>query len=78
MAQVALENEREEVRQDAHERRAQWAGGDPQGIKFLIQGRETASPFFSSVPKTREISRRTDVPLLGSTAPCTQLSLWFP
>lgn len=37
-----------------------------------------ASPFFSRVPRTREISRRTAVPLLGSTAPCTQLSRWFP
>lgn len=41
------------------------------------QGGE-ASPFFNRVPRTRVSSRRTAVPLLGSTAPCTQLSLWFP
>ena len=39
------------------------------GSESLDRGRAARSPFFSRVPRTRESSRRTAVPVLGSTAP---------
>ena len=65
----ALENEREEGGQDAQKLREDWAGGNLLERESLDQGSRIRSPFFSRVPRTRESSRRTAVPLLGSTAP---------
>lgn len=76
----ALESEREEGGEDwgGEARGLEWAAGDLLLGESLDRGPGVASPFFSRVPRTRESSRRTAVPLLGSTAPCTQLSRWFP
>lgn len=74
----ALEREKEEVGQDAQEEGVGLEETSSQESPWTGAGLGEASPFFSRVPRTRETSRRTAVPLLGSTAPCTQLSRWFP
>lgn len=57
---------------------------EPQRSAFIENSIQTvihsssSSPCLTILPSTLVISSMTDVPLLGSIAPWTQLSLWLP